>query len=89
VRITVTGETDASNATELADYVFRRAANARRLILDLTDVEFFGTAGFSALMHIRERCAHAAVNWMLISSRAVSRVLDICDPHHRLPVAKS
>jgi anti-anti-sigma factor len=89
VRITVTGEIDAANATELAGYVFRRSANCRRLILDLTDVGFFGAAGFSTLVDIRQRCHHASVALMVVSGRAVSRVLEICDPRGSLPVGKS
>jgi anti-anti-sigma factor len=89
VRITAAGAIDASNAAELADYVFRHAANSRRLILDLEGVDFFGTAGFSTLMNIQARCAYAAVKWMLVSSTAVSRVLEICDPRGTLPIAKS
>ena len=89
VRITAAGAIDASNAAELADYVFRHAANSRRLILDLKSVDFFGTAGFSTLMNIQARCAYAAVTWTLISSTAVSRMLEICDPRGTLPIAKS
>ena len=59
------------------------------MILDLQDVGFFGTQGFSVLWTINERCAHASVNWTLVSGRAVSRVLEICDPDRTLPVAKS
>jgi anti-anti-sigma factor len=89
VRITAAGAIDASNAAELADYVFRHAANSRRLILDLKGVDFFGTAGFSTLMNIQARCAYAAVKWTLVPSTAVSRVLEICDPRGTLPIAKS
>jgi anti-anti-sigma factor len=46
VRISVTGEVDASNADRLARYVFRYGANSRRVILDLTDVEFFASNAF-------------------------------------------
>ncbi|HZQ31730.1 MAG TPA: STAS domain-containing protein [Mycobacterium sp.] len=87
VRITVAGDVDASNASRLADYVFRRAANCRRLILDLEGVAFFGTAGFTTLRTIDIRCERACVTWTLVSSPAVRRVLDICDPRHTLPVA--
>jgi anti-anti-sigma factor len=69
--------------------VFRHGANSRRLILDLKGVDFFGTEGFSTLMNIQARCAYAAVKWMLVSSTAVSRVLEICDPRGTLPIAKS
>jgi anti-anti-sigma factor len=87
VRITVTGDVDAANARELTEYVFHRAANSRRFILDLQHVEFFGTAGFTALRNIESRCALAEVVWTVIASRAVSRVLAVCDPRHTLPVA--
>jgi anti-anti-sigma factor len=89
VRISVAGDIDASNADQLAEYVFRRAANCRRLILDLQDVSFFGTAGFANLRTIGVRCADARVNWMLVPSRPVSLVLDVCDPGRNLPVAAS
>jgi hypothetical protein len=47
VGITVTGEAVASILDELTQYVFRRAAQCRRLILDLQNVEFFSTGGVS------------------------------------------
>ena len=86
VHIRVAGEVDASNAGQLADYVFHRAANCLRLTLDLQKVEFFGTAGFTTLRTIDIRCAHAQVMWELRPSRAVARTLDICDPRRSLPV---
>ena len=46
VRITVTGEIDASNAAQLPDYVFRHAANSRRLVLNLEGVEFLAQWAF-------------------------------------------
>ena len=84
VRISATGDIDASNAGQLAEYVFHRGANCRQLILDLQDVEFFATAGFSALRAIGSRCTRAGVKWTLVFGRPVSRVLDICDPHRCL-----
>jgi anti-anti-sigma factor len=87
--ITVRGELDASNAGQLADYVQRCATHSRTLILDLTGVEFFGTAGFSALHTINVRCAGADVRWAVVPSQAVSRLLRICDPDNALPIAES
>jgi anti-anti-sigma factor len=87
VRIAVAGEVDASNAKDLATYVFGRAANCRYLTLDLSQVEFFGTAGFSALRAIESRCAQASVSWTLRPSSAVLRILRLCDPERTLPVA--
>jgi anti-anti-sigma factor len=85
VRISVRGEIDALNEGELRDYVFSRAANCKTLILNLHEVSFFSTAGFSALHTIDARCTRAGVSWMVIPSAAVSRVLDICDRQFTIP----
>ena len=85
VRISASGEIDASNAAEMLDYALRRGANCRSLILDLSDVTFFATAGFSALRTLDVRCSRASVSWMLMDGPAVSRVLSICDPERALP----
>lgn len=87
--ITVEGELDAANAGELAEFVQRRAAHCKSVIVDLSGVEFFGTAGFSALHTVNVRCAGADVRWVVVPSPAVSRVLRICDPDNALPVAES
>jgi anti-anti-sigma factor len=87
--VTVRGELDASNASQLADYVHRCAAHSKTLILDLTGVEFFGTAGFSALHTINVRCAGTDVRWAVMPSQAVSRLLRICDPDNALPIVAS
>jgi anti-anti-sigma factor len=89
VVITAHGELDASNANQLADYVQRCAAHTKSVILNLSDVDFFGTAGFSALHTINVRCAGADVRWAVVPSKAVSRLLRICDPDNALPLAES
>jgi anti-anti-sigma factor len=85
VRISASGDIDASNTAELLDYVLRRGANCRSLILDLSGVTFFATAGFSALQTIAIRSSRASVSWMLMDGPAVSRVLSVCDPERTLP----
>ena len=85
--ITATGELDASNAQELVDYALRDADRTQRIALDLTGIEFFGTAGFSALHTLNVRCAGAGVDWVMVPSAAVSRLLRICDPDSTLPIA--
>jgi anti-anti-sigma factor len=85
VRISVHGEIDASNSEDVLEYVFRRGANCRTLILNLKDISFFATAGFSALQTLDTRCERAGVSWMLLPSRAVLRVLSVCDPQRSLP----
>jgi anti-anti-sigma factor len=85
VRISVAGEVDASNTSELREYIFHRAANCRNLIVDLQNVTFFATAAFTALRTVDVRCGRASVSWMLVPSHAVTRVLEICDPNRTLP----
>ena len=85
--ITAHGDLDASNAQEFVDYALRNAERTQRLALDLTGVDFFGTAGFSALHTLNVRCAGAGVEWVLVPSRAVSRLMRICDPDSTLPIA--
>jgi anti-anti-sigma factor len=85
VRISASGEIDASNTAELLDFVLRRGANCRSLILDLSGITFFATAGFSALRTIDLRSSRASVSWTLVDGPAVSRVLRICDPQRTLP----
>ena len=60
VRISASGEIDASNTAEMLDYVLRRGANCRSLILDMSDITFFATAGFSALRTLDVRCSRAS-----------------------------
>jgi anti-anti-sigma factor len=87
--ITVQGELDASNAAAFADHVDECAANGTHLVLDLSPLEFFGTAGFSALHTINVRCANASARWAMVTGEAVSRLMRVCDPDHTLPVADS
>jgi anti-anti-sigma factor len=87
--VTARGELDASNAQELVDYALLHTEHAERLALDLTEVDFFGTAGFSALHSLNVRCAGAGVEWVLVPSQAVKRLLRICDPDSALPMAST
>jgi anti-anti-sigma factor len=89
VVVTAHGELDASNAYQLCEYVQRCAAHSQSVILNLSGLEFFGTAGFSVLHTINVRCAGANLRWAVVPSKAVSRLLRICDPDNALPVTKS
>lgn len=87
--VAVHGELDASNAGQLAEYVQRCAVYCNWLVLDLSDLDFIGTAGFDALHTINSRCASADVPWVAVPSSAVSKLLRICDPGKALPVTDS
>jgi anti-anti-sigma factor len=89
VVITAHGELDASNASQLADYVESCIAHSASVTVDLSSLEFFGTAGFSALHLINVRCAAANLRWAVLPGKAVLRLLRICDPDNTLPLVKS
>jgi anti-anti-sigma factor len=81
------GELDAANAQDFVEYAFRHTDAVKRLLLDLVGLEFFGTAGFSALHTLNVRCAEVGADWAMMPSKAVTRLLGICDPDATLPVA--
>jgi anti-anti-sigma factor len=83
------GELDAANAQDFVEYALRHTDMVKRLLLDLVGIEFFGTAGFSALHTLNARCAAIGADWAMMPSKAVTRLLGICDPDATLPVAPS
>ena len=89
VLVTVTGEVDAANSRALSDYVERQLAGWPRLVLDLSGVEFFGTAGFATLHHVNVICAQYRASWALMAGDQLRRFLSICDPDGLLPIESS
>jgi anti-anti-sigma factor len=87
--VTAEGELDGCNARDLADHVERSVGSCTRLIVDLRDLQFFSTSGFSVLHNINVSCSRRGTNWVVIPGREVDRLLRICDPGGGLPVAKS
>ncbi|GFG68552.1 STAS domain-containing protein [Mycolicibacter senuensis] len=83
------GEIDAANAGPFADYARRCADCCEWLVLDLAELTFIGTVGFTALQSVSARCAAAQTQLMVIPSPAVTSVLRICDPQSRLPLVSS
>lgn len=87
--ISVHGELDAANADEFAEQLRRCAAGCEWLVVDLSDLQFIGTAGFSALQRINVGCAQTNVCWAMVPGVATQRLLRVCDPHATLPAAES
>jgi len=84
--VTAHGEIDAANSQDFVDYATRHADRISGLVLDMSGVDFFGTAGFSALHTLNVRCAGESIVWASVPSAAVSRLLGICDPDSTLPI---
>lgn len=83
------GEIDASNIHYLTDYMLHYAGGGRPVIVDLTELDFLGAQGIPALFHISERFGEAGVEWALVPSHSVRRLLRICDTDGRLPAVSS
>jgi anti-anti-sigma factor len=83
------GELDAGNALDLADHVEHSLGSCTRLIVDLRDLQFFGTSGFSVLHNVNVACSRRGTSWVVIPGREVDRLLRICDPGGGLPVANT
>ncbi len=79
------GEIDGANVHTLTEHSLADLVRCRGLILDLTRLKFFGTAGLSALQRISASCARAGIDWALVPGAAVSRLLRICDLDGWLP----
>jgi anti-anti-sigma factor len=87
VAVAVRGDIDATNGRALGHYVERHTGISRQLMLDLRAVDFFGGKGFTALYYIAVHCSRNDVDWMIIGSHPVRRLLSICDAEGELPLA--
>lgn len=89
ILVSTTGNVDACTAPDLCEKIQRHAAGYRQLVLDLSAVEFFGTAGYSLLHRMHARCAQVGVDWVLVAGPEVQRLLRVCDPDAILPTASN
>lgn len=87
VLVTAFGEIDAANAARLSELIDRHLTGYRQMVLDLSRLEFFGTAGYSVMHRVHSRCARAGVDWVLVPGPAVDRLLRVCDPDGMIPCA--
>lgn len=81
------GELDASNATKFVDHLLD--VDVRRLVLDLSDANFVGTAVLSVLHMVSGRCPTENGTWALIPGLATRRLLRVCDPESTMPICAS
>jgi anti-anti-sigma factor len=84
--VAVMGDVDALNARELGHYVERHTHLSKQLVVDLRAVDFFGSQAFTALYYISVYCARSDVDWIIVGSPPVRRLLSICDPEGQLPL---
>ena len=89
VLVTVRGEVDAANSRALARYAELQVAGWPRLVLDLSGIDFFGTAGFATLHHLNVICTQYGASWVIVVGPQLRRFLNICDPDNLLPLEDS
>lgn len=87
ILVAAVGEIDAANSARLLGFVDDHLRGYGQLVLDLSRLKFFGTAGFSALHTINVRCSRQAIDWVLVAGTEVARLLQVCDTEGALPVA--
>lgn len=76
--ITVTGQLDASNTEDLLDYVLNKALLCRRMVLDLTGLDYFSCSAYHTVQTIESRCVLADVALEVRTGPVSGRVLRIC-----------
>ena len=87
ILIAAYGDVDAASAENLRTGITRHLGDLSQLVIDLSRLDFFGTAGLSVLNEVHARCARTAVDWVLVPGPEVERLLRICDPDGVLPTA--
>ncbi|MGI9124173.1 MAG: STAS domain-containing protein [Mycobacterium sp.] len=87
ILLTAFGEIDAASAPDLSGHIERHLRGYRQLVLDLSRLEFFGTAGYSVLHRVHSRCLRAGMEWVLVPGPEVQRLLRVCDPDGIMPTA--
>jgi anti-anti-sigma factor len=87
--VAATGEIDASNIDRLTEYIRNSLRGDRPLVVDLSDLSFFGAQGIPALFSLGEECGKAGVEWAVVANHPVQRLLRIGDKDHRLPAVSS
>ena len=87
--ITVTGVIDASNADFLITVLRGFAAQKGSLVLDLSDLEFFGAQGLRVLSDFDQQCRRAGGVWALVPPGMLRRMMQVIDIGQRLPITNS
>ncbi|MEO3757823.1 STAS domain-containing protein [Mycobacterium sp. B14F4] len=88
ITVSVSGEIDACNAKDFAVTVCEAVAGARRVTLDLSDLEFIAFDGVAALHAVNAHLTRSEVPWSVLPGTAVTRVLELCDPERLIPLAR-
>jgi anti-anti-sigma factor len=87
--VQIGGEIDACNADRLSENVFRYASTASALVVDTAAVDFCSVRGLRYLMALDQHCHASGIQWALVASGAVRRMLEVTGVNSTLPLANS
>jgi len=87
--VQIGGEIDACNADRLSENVFRYGATASGLVVDATAVEFCCVRGLRYLMALDKHCHDSGIEWALVASGSVRRMLEVTGVNNTLPLVDS
>lgn len=86
--VTIRGEIDAVNVDEVSEYVRRFVLSDNPVVLDLSDVSQFSSAGITLFCVLDDECRAAGVEWMIVVNPTVAALLG--DPDEAaFPVTRS
>lgn len=87
--VQIGGEIDACNADRLSENVFRYAATASALVVDTVAVDFCSVRGLRHLMALDQHCHAFGIQWALVATGAVRRMLEATGVNSALPLTNS
>jgi anti-anti-sigma factor len=87
--VTVNGAIDALNIDRVSEYSRHFILADRPFVLDLTGVQCLAAQGIHFLCRVDDDCRVAGVEWALIASPAVVRLLEITHDEAAFPAADS
>ncbi|OBH40447.1 STAS domain-containing protein [Mycobacterium mantenii] len=85
----IRGEIDDNNVDRISDHIARFTLGENPVVLDVADVDEFAEAGISLLYAFDADCRAAGVDWTLVTSSAVTRVLDDTGHDDSFPIMRS
>jgi anti-anti-sigma factor len=87
--LAIGGQIDACNADQIREHAHRYISGSAALVVDMTHVEFFAVQGLRNLMALGERCRKVGLEWVLVGSPSVHRLLRVADVDRALPIEHS
>lgn len=87
--VTVSGAIDTTNVDPVTECCKRFILPDKALVLDLAAVDCLATQAIRFLYRIDDDCRAAGLEWALITSQAVTRVLLVTDDPARFPIVGS